>query len=340
MLAEAKVEAVHLLVRGLAEYSPKIAKSTHLEQKPGATLQSAQDLDRNTREFNESARHYFTVYETSMSPKKKAEAVICLSQELINAGSFRQAREFLKRSKALALELTPRDRTLLQAQAEGKLGWIADYELGFSEELVRFKRSRDILEEIPEESWGAKEKELYSTSYHFSGRARVGLADAGVDREANINLAKECFINARHLDEELDVPTINEKVGHGYAWEGRCYLRSRETGLAKDAIQKALDHFFRHHDQFPQAQIMAHYHMLIGEAYLWWEDYLRARGNFQKAVEIRGGGKGIYPKDTADALGGIAAAYWKEGKIKRAAPYFIKAVRANPKILFKGLLGG
>ena len=63
MLAEAKVQAVHHLVRSFAEYAPKIAKSTHLEIRPGATLQSAQDLDRETGRYEESARHYFSVFQ-------------------------------------------------------------------------------------------------------------------------------------------------------------------------------------------------------------------------------------------------------------------------------------
>lgn len=342
MLAEAKVQAVHLLVRGLAEYAPKLAKSTHLELRPGATLQSAQDLDRKTGEYAESARHYYTVYQGSLSPREKAEALISLSQELINCGSFRQARKFLNQFTQIVPKLSLEDRRIFLAQVQGKYGWIADYEFGFQEELRRFMRVRIFLNEIPRERWGGKGEELYSTAFHFCGRARFGLAEAGVDREVNINTAKDSFIEARRLDEELDVPTVNEKVGHGYAWEARCELRRGDFTRVDELIVQAGVYFRGHQELFPNSSIMAHYNLLVGEYYL-----SRGRGGaraarraFEKAMEVRTGGKGEYSKGVADALGGMAATYWKEGEIGKAVSYFIKAVRVNPQIFFKGLLGG
>lgn len=339
MLAEAKVEAVHLLVRGLAEYAPKLAKSTHLKRRPDATLQSAQYLDRNLGQYVESARHYYTVYRKSVG-YQAADALIGLSQELINLGSFRQARQFLKQSTRLVPELPVGERPLFLAQVEGKLGWIADYELSYWEELRRFARARRFLDKVSEDRWGEKGEELNSTACHFSGRARLGLADAGVDREANINFARAHFIEARHLDEKLMVPSVYEKVGHGYAWEARCELRRGDFTKADELMGQAGVYFRKHKELFPNSSIMAHYAILEGEYYL-----SRGRGGdraarraFEKAMEVRTGGKGEYSKGVADALLGIAVTYWQEGDYAAASKYLIRTFKAFPLTLVKGFL--
>lgn len=92
MLAELRAQVIHNTARQVIE---RMIPPIPLEIREWATLESAQKLDQEVGDFKEAACHYFTVYEKSKDPYERARAAIDLSQELINLGSFRQARNFL-----------------------------------------------------------------------------------------------------------------------------------------------------------------------------------------------------------------------------------------------------
>src|SRR3989344_2242766 len=176
MLAEARVNTAHFIATTLLEQILERAKNVRLTIRPGASLIRANDWDRQLSNYRESANDYYSVYTFSEDPERKADALIGLSQELINLQSLRKAREFLNKAPELFQNLPEVKKILFQAQVEGKKGWIEDYELGYWNELKHFGNAVDILNQIPRDKWGNDGEELYSTAKHFSGRARFWMA--------------------------------------------------------------------------------------------------------------------------------------------------------------------
>ncbi len=341
MLAEAKLEAIHFGVRLAAEQVLGHLKPVKLDYREDANLENAWEASRNQGNHTESASRYYSVYTTSTDTLIRSQALIGLTRGLIDLGSFGQARQFLSQASALCNDFSVETRRrLFIAHIEGQKGWIADYELGYHAEIKHFGNALNGLNVVQRLEWGIPEEELNSTAYHCIGRARVGLADAGVDREENIRLAMEDITMARRLDEKLPMPTINEKVGHGFAWEARCCLRLGEFARADELTEKAELNFRKHHSLFPDSPIMAHYYLLLGERDFKHGFTLEARRDFEEAARIRTGKSAIYPKGVSDAYKGIAATYWKEGDIKNAARFLIKAAKINPQSVARGMLGG
>lgn len=339
MLAEARVNAAHFIAKTLLEQVLDRARGVKLEIKDGATLETAKDQDHQQSNYQESANHFYSVYELSPNAREKADALIGLSQQLINLQSFKKAREFLGYAPKLFHELPEAQKLLFNAQVEGKLGWIEDYELGYWNELKHFGNAVDFLSKVPRDKLGISGYELYSTAVHFSGRARYWLAAAGVNRRQNITEALCHFEQAIGFDSKLDVLTRDEKIGHGYAWQARCAFLFGEIKEGDELMYAARYHFDRHQKLFPKSAVMAHYFELKGMRDLKMHYLLRAREDFENAIDIRTE-KGQYSQGLAVAYLGLAVVALKEGRLDSALGYTVQATKINPLVILRSGIGG
>lgn len=339
MLAETRVNTAHLIARSFLEQGLDRVKNVQLEQIDGATLESAKTLDQQQSNYRESASHYYTVYVSSKSLQERANAVIGLSQELINLQSFRKARKFLGQASRFSYALPEVQKLLFEAQVEGKKGWIADYELGYWDELKHFGNAVEILEQVPKEKWGTDGDELYSTAKHFSGRARYWLAASGINEEDNILGAFRLFQEGIDLDTQLEVLTSEEKLGHGFAWKARCCLLIGLISDATESIDLAKIHYQEHEKRVGKSAVMAHWYVLKGSRDLQVGLLDNAKGDFKAAIKIRNE-VGQYSQGLAAAYSGLAVVSWKEGKKGEALGYTIQAAKINPLVILRGGIGG
>src|SRR5258708_22350143 len=107
----------------------KLVFPAKLEIREGATIASAQEYDSHRGNYAESANHYYSVLEISSDPVERSNALIGLSQQLINLGKLGQAREVLNNSdEYLSDTLNEKQLFYYLASVKEKFGWIADYE--------------------------------------------------------------------------------------------------------------------------------------------------------------------------------------------------------------------
>lgn len=349
--AEVKANAAYFLARKIGErLIPPIP--LHIRQ---ASLESAREWDGKQGNFKESAIDYYSIFSSTQQAEEKAEALIGLSQELINLGQFRQARRFLDQGRFIVQShqselwgirgrsiVLPQDKwSYYCARIYEKFGWIADYELGYYDEIECFSKARSILNEIPKASWRDEEYGLFSTTTHFLGRAHYGLASQGITKEDNISKAigffREDLSNFSILREQGNPAPANE--GFQHAWLVRCYLSLGELSVAEEHLERCGGLFREYLLTSPRGDIMAHYYVLRGSIDLEKGLIDNARSQFQEALKIRTEA-GNYPKGLSDAAAGIALTYWKEKKPISAIQYFARAVKAHPFTLLRGILGG
>lgn len=348
MLAEAKTETVYLATRvGIATLE-KIFKKGEipLDLKKDATLESAQRWDRVDGNFIKSANDYYSVYELADNSNERSNAVIGLTQELINLQKFGQARRWLKKGfNELKEDLSIKELIILQGRKNEKEGWIAGYSFGYQDGLNSLYNAVNTLTQIPLSERDLRVKESISTCYHWSGRNRLGLALMGINHDRNLYLAQNNFLGGIRADVKLEVETVNEKLGHGYAWKGRCALASNHIidhiNYADELIDRAGDYFQKHDEKFPNKGVMSHYEVVSGLRDLQVGLIQDARNHFQNAVDIRKntGGKN-YKKGLADAYAGIAATYLKEKDFAEAFKYLKIAAKANYYVVLRGFIGG
>lgn len=333
MLAEAKAQSIHYLARTVVE---RVVRPVTLERREGATLETAKDLDQNKGNFRESAHHFHTILTLSESSREKALALIGLSQELINLGSFRQVRSLLREVPSqFSVDLQGAEWTMFLAQVKEKLGWVEDYELGYFQSRRLFTEAGNLLVSLLR--WGKEEEERYSTTRHFLGRAAFGLAMFGVDRLANLYEARFNFQEALRYDEQL--PNFSAaKIGFGHGWLARCATALKETVEAKGEIMKMKESFEAQLLVTPQRGLMVHYHLLSGQWNLQDGSVKEAEADFQEAIRIRTEVE-FYPKGLADAYMGMASVSLREHKLTEFAQYSMKALKAHPYAAFRGIVG-
>lgn len=335
MLAEFKAQAIHFVAR---RYIEGRISPIPLEIRDGATLDSARALDQEHGNFRESAHHFYSILRNH-GTEAAADALIGLSQELINLSSFKQVCQLLISEPPKFIQSLPhRRRLLFEAQCEEKLGWVEDYELGHRESMEHFEKAGTILySNIKKGDFTDKERNLFSTTRHFLGRQRYFLARLGIDREYNRTWAINCFREALDLDELYEGIDKNGKLGFSHAWIARCHMLNRDVTQAQNAINLAGDCFRRQMELTPQrGGYLAHQHLLEGERDVCSGLVQSARVHFIEAVRIRHEVE-PYPKGLADAYLGIARTY--KNPILRAK-YAILALKVHPYTLFRGLIGG
>ncbi len=340
MLAETKASLISFAAHSIIE---GIIPPLNLEPKEGANLVSAKLLDSDKGDFRGSACEYFTVFTTSSDPEEKARALIGLVQQLVNLGSFKQARELLLDNDPGSFEFDSSEKVLFfQARVQEKLGWIADYELDFRGSERFFRRAADfVLESKLRGDWTDEEQEFYSTSRHFIGRAKYSQAAFGIDRRRNVYEAVGFFQEAMDLDENLANKQVEGKLAFGCSWIARCYMLAGDFRAAGQYIERAENHYNAQMRQTPdRIDYMAHYLTLLGERNLKVGDVASAQLNFVEALNIRKKQRSPYPKGVADAQLGLSTAFWQEGEFPKALHHFKLAIKAHPYSVFRGIIGG
>lgn len=337
MLAEFKAQAIHFVARRYIEGRIPLIP---LEIRDGATLDGARALDQEHGNFRESAHHYYSILRNH-GKEAAADALIGLSQELINLGSFKQVRQLLRDEPSRLIQsLSDRKKIVFEAQCEEKLGWVEDYELGHKKSMGHFEKAGTILcSNIERRSFTDKERDLFSTTRHFLGRQRYFLARLGIDREYNRTWAINRFREAMDLDELYEGIDKNGKLGFSHAWIARCHMLNRDMTQAQNAINLAGDCFRRQMVLTPQREgYLVHQYLLEGERDVCSGSVQSAREHFMEAIRIRQEVE-PYPKGLSDAYLGIARTYlWKNPIL--FTKYMFLALNAHPYTLFRGLIGG
>lgn len=340
-LAEVKLTTVNFLAR---QFTERLTPSLPLEIRFGETLESARSWNQERRNFIQAAQAYHSVYRLSADPLERTEALIGLSQELINLGKFGQARRLLMDSTRNLLSQLPATTEpaylSYRARIHEKLAWIEDYELGYQAEIGQLLEARNWLGMIPKNGWTDRERRFYSTTTHFLGRAHFGLAVAGVNRMDNIQRATEYFATDLARYQELRQEGKPDPQGEGfqYAWLTRCSLLSKDLYTAEVYLRDARRLFEEQTEIVPRSGVMAHYYLLVGRLNVLKGEIETARSNFSEALRIRTAVE-PYPKGYADAAQGLAACYLRQGRPLQAARFVWRAARAYPASLVDPILG-
>lgn len=329
MLPELRARALYLTAREIGE---RVPPRTPLNVREGATLESANNWDTNRGNFQESALDYYSVFSQSNDSNIRVKALVGLSQELINLGSFWQARrEFLPLMSSLIPHLSELKQYYYGAVREEKLGWIEDYEWGYTQELKSLGRARRSLRKIPHANWGEEERKLEGTLDHFSGRAYFGLAAQGIRKLESLNSAVQYFEldlrRARGLRQEGTPNPANECFQHLRLVA--CYILFRDLQIARNYLNQAKVLAQEEKEKTGRQGLIAHCHLVEGRILIEEEELAGARREFNTAIEIR---RNIepYPKGLSDALIGIAYTYLKEGKLVEAGRNFKEAIKVYP----------
>lgn len=338
MLAEIKARAISIASREVIE---RATPPIELEFKEDASLEAARTLDFEHGDFKGAADQNFSVLTFSQDPEQRAQALIGLSQELINLGSFRQARHWLLREDISAFGLSHQRSLFFRARIYEKLGWIADYEMDFFEEEKLMEAAGDILlQSKPQETREDAEREVFSTTRHFLGRAKYSLAATGVNKTKNVNSATEHFMEAMRQDRELSNPLMEAKLGFGSGWIARCYMLVGNFERADEYLSRAELFFDAQLRKTPgRRDFLAHLYCLRGERALRVFDSTEAQIDFLKALNIRMEQVSPYPKGLADAYLGLGLAFKQDGDFIKTARCFKKAVEAHPYSFFRGIIG-
>ncbi len=312
-------------------------KPLKLERVEGATLEKGSKLESNGS-WREAANVFYTVGRESNIVHERCDALISLSQNLINLGKFGQARETLKQVNEEAAVLKGRESMYFSARVLEKKAWIADYEGDFGDEANYLLVARDLIGEPQNKD----EEDLVSTSVHFLGRATFGQAISIKDKNVRVGKLNQAlgYFNsdlARFLKMREDGNPAPANEGFQYAWMARCYISLGELKKAEDYVHRAMENFKECELSHTGSGIMATGHVLEGGIALAKGRTRQARASFEEALIINYS-KERYPKGEADALLGIAATFWAERNFGSAFVYGVRAVTIYPQALIRGVI--
>jgi tetratricopeptide (TPR) repeat protein len=335
-LTEARLAVVHKIARAIEGRVPPIA----LELRPQTTLEEAHCLDEEKRQFKESANHYYSVFIESHNPELRCKAVVGATQQLINLGRFRQARDIIGELSNPLRELPDRQRFYYKARVHEKTGWIEDYEFGYKESIREFSTARQLLNFTPKVLWTNDEESLHSTTTHFLGRGYFGLAANGVNVLDNTSKARSYFRSDLARVERLrEAGTpIPDNEGFQHAWLARCNMLDGRLEEAYYEVETARRLWGEYMNTHPEAGIMAHYHLLKGKIDLDLGYVRESDFHFREAVRIGKEGES-YPSGLANAYLGLADVHRRQGNWAAASRHFALAVKTYPYTLVASTFG-
>ncbi len=273
--------------------------------------------------WKDALSHFYSLAIRTENTQEQGRCYIEAAQMCVNYGRFGQARKFLATAEMIVTPVQGDAGLYLRARILEKGAWINDYEGHFRGSLENLSNSKKLLEQIPKDAWGEKEKALDSTLGHFSARAHVGMAMNGERVAENTKAARG------YIDRELQKDLPPDNKGFQFAWLVRIALLEGSIGEAEKHLGE-VKVLWGDEDR----GILAHYHLLKGGITMAKGDYLSARRDFGKALRIREKVE-EYPKGKADALMGIAATYWAQGQIGAAVVYAGRAIREYPFIVVR-----
>ncbi|TSC88431.1 MAG: hypothetical protein G01um101416_99 [Microgenomates group bacterium Gr01-1014_16] len=273
--------------------------------------------------WKDALSHFCSLAAKTENLQERGSCYIEAAQMCVNYGRFGQARKFLAIGNEIAASLNGDDGLYLQARVLEKGAWIDDYEGRFTDSLRDLANSRQLLAQIPSDNWGQNEQTLASTLDHFSARAHVGLA---MNREKP---AENLLAARSYIDRELQKNLPPDNRGFQFAWLVRIALLEGNIDEAERYLRE-VKVLWRDKER----GILAHYHLLKGGIAMAKGDYQPALQDFEEALRIREEVE-EYPKGKADALIGIASAYWAKGHVGAAVVYAGLAIREYPLIVIR-----
>lgn len=302
----------------------KLLPPIELKMRPGVTLDQAKLTESKSGDFQERANLYYSVLKSSENLEDRLNAMLGLSQELINLGRFGQAKRFLNPaylSYVSSLNIDPRLGVYHSAAVLAKLGWIADNEGDFKESERNFTEVARKLEITSHAFRTPEEDSLHSTAIHFLGRAYFGQGDY--------------FTASQYFQIHLDNPNLKkEEQGFSHGWLARCYMAMGDLEDAALEIERTRASFEEYEVDHPERGALATYFLLRGELFFRKGEFFKARDQFNLALLSRYT-KGRYPKGESQALFGIAATYWAQRKIGSALIYAVKGFKTYPLSIIK-----
>lgn len=331
--------------------SPRIP----LNRVNGATIESAKWLDQQGL-WRQSAAHYKTVFDalnfysnTVNDPETTLTAYGSTAQMLLNCGAWHQVLTFLRQG-SLMLEVNlignSRMQNLGMAIYYEKRGWLADNTGDPRAAIDYFQYARNRMAVTDESDRNKLERQVFSTSTHFLGRAesdKAKLADNPVDSLLrSIDYFTLDLNYLLRLQEQGDFRPPN--IGFQYAHLMRAHLRLAEeyqkAGLAqereqqldqaRESLDKAVENFNIHQQTHPQSAITAHTEMLRGYFALKTSTPNEARSHFLTALGIRANALiiGVEPDPIGFVDAALATAY-TEPKLKKIPQTILRTVQAT-----------
>ncbi|CAN5347724.1 hypothetical protein BH10PAT1_BH10PAT1_6070 [soil metagenome] len=311
----------------IEEIRPRI-NPLELKLVTGATLEFAKELDAKSGRFVESADYYYSVYETSKNQTEKLDAVLGLSQQLINLGRFKEARSFLYDSQSQVWNIQDINTAeYYNASIYQKFGWIADLEGNYNSSKQLFDMSRTSITHIDESLWTQREKEVYSTAIHFLGRANFGLAKKSMGQEKKQYLNNAISNFEEHLQTE---GLADDEKGYGHAWLTRCYMSKNALGKAASEIyevEKYFNLYLQTHSK--RIDVISKLDLLRGEFEFRKGNFTLSRKNFEGILMDN------QAKTKSMALYGIASTYWAQRNYGAAFIYGLKGFTTYPLSIIK-----
>lgn len=190
-----------------------------------------------------------------------------------------------------------------------------------------------MLGDIGIQRWERKHHSLISTSTHFRGRARLGLACQGINPQDNLKSAQLSFRTDlayyRDLRKQGNPQPANE--GFQHLWLANSFLVAGNPTITMYELCEA-SWFFDEYDSNPESGIKAHWHLINGLYKLREHDPEAARDSFLQAVNIRTK-KEKNPMGLALAEIGVARTYFQEKRFPAGLDHIRKAIQAHPVVL-------
>ncbi|OGE16342.1 hypothetical protein A3F00_02350 [Candidatus Daviesbacteria bacterium RIFCSPHIGHO2_12_FULL_37_11] len=341
IFSEAKANFGYFVARNILE---RLAPKVNLKYKDSVTLETAKEFEVNNSSFDELADIYYSVVLFNHRNAEEAiESTINLSQQLINLGDFRSSKYYL--SKFVPRYLSGIDsyrQYYYLARREEKFAWIADYEIGYKDELNHLSSAKKFLENIPHDLWRNEERSLDSTIMHFAGRAYFGLDNQGFHRGGYIHNAVGYFNYDLEKYRDLRENGNPNPAGEGFnhAWLARCYMNLEDWNTSLRELDTA-GVLFDEVSESSKSGLRAHFNFLKGLYEL-----RSANGSVGESIHYFSEAARIwedlarYPFGAASAHLGLAKTYWKWHKPIDAVRHLKVSVQTNPYVLLRGVPGG
>ena len=347
-IAELKADIGYQIARNVgSKFEPKV----NLQSIRGITIEDARSKKQESEDFQERVNYFFSVIVTSNSPEIRAEAQNSVAEELTNLGALSQAEDVLYGKVGGVLDdpisrLEGSERQIQEASRFNRRAWIEDSRTGFGREIDYIRQARLWLDAMQP---GARDQRFYdleSTLDHFTGRALLGRASQGIDKEANLSWSIQYFNKdlQRYLQFRKEDNPRPVGEGFGHVWLARVELLRDNWEHAEEEIDIADELFLEATNGNSENEVMAHSYVLKGYFCLkdrrqYGPNLDQAEHCFSLAARIRGKTHN-YPKGEADAHMGLYQVYKAKWDITKAVHHFRRAFNIFPYSVFNPILGG
>lgn len=299
------------------------------------SFEEAQKLDESSR-WEEASDHLYTLARHSeVGSMARGDALIGLTQEMINLGNYRLAERCLS---TLSDEVREGDSPLklyLKARVSDKRGWIAEAFGKRDEGRAHFQEALRLVRAIPGDTLQEKQEEIrgvHETVAHFEGRRLETLAMSEKDPTKKqqllwiaMNNFADCLVMNRNDRAEGKPKPANE----AFQLEHMAIL----CGIAGNFVRadEFLESAKKLFEEFlitrPDANIMGHYYTTKGLI-----ETMKAHKHFEQALSVYLQ-KPPYVVGVARARGAMAAVSLAQGNVTHFVRESFEAFKLAPQVL-------